>query len=295
MKNEALIIWYIICFAAGRAVFSSLRITLLKAGHTRSNFMGKSIPTSLGSGYFLLSVLMGLAVAAGTRGRVPSLLPATLIIVTGFGLLGMLDDVVTNREPGGLKGHLARFGGGGGISTALIKAGFGLLLSFMASIMYWINEGWGMAFVNGLIIALSANTINLLDVRPGRAVKGFMTLFTILVGGSLFGAHFGWASISHATLVMLAPFFIWAIAGAALDFRAEAMMGDAGSNILGSVIGILVVVELSYSNRLIFLAFLVGFHLLCEITSLSSIIESVPFLKKLDRLFIAQSVKPTDK
>lgn len=295
MKNEALIIWYLICFGVGRAVFSSLRITLLKAGHTRTNFMGKSIPTSLGAGYFLLAILMGLAVAAGTRGRFPSLLPATLMVVTGFGLLGMMDDVVVQREPGGLKGHLSRFGGGGGISTALIKAGFGLVLSFMVSAMYWINEGWGMVFVNGLTIALAANAINLLDVRPGRAVKGFMALFAIITGVSLLGVHYGWASISHATLVIIAPFFIWALAAAAFDFRAEAMMGDAGSNILGSVIGVMVVVELSFSNRLIFLGLLVGFHLLCEITSLSSIIENAPFLKKLDRLFIAQSDKPADK
>ena len=69
--------------------------------------------------------------------------------------------------------------------------------------------------------------MNLLDLRPGRASKGFLTAWIVL-------AAFAWGSayvvlslpVAAATLLWLAP-----------DLGERGMLGDVGANLLGAVLG----------------------------------------------------------
>ena len=79
--------------------------------------------------------------------------------------------------------------------------------------------------VNGAIIALFANLLNLLDVRPGRAGK----VFLLSLDPSCPQAP------DPSTLLGL----IWAVAGyLPWDLRRVVLMGDVGSNPLGAVPGL---------------------------------------------------------
>lgn len=285
MNAIVMTVWFGLSAAAGAVTFKMLARTLERAGHVRMNFQGRSIPTSLGAGFALLTMLMAAAAGALEVDDPKHVLPTIVIVVMGFGLLGMLDDLVTGREAGGLRGHLSRIRTGGGVSTAILKMVFGLSLSLFVSFYYWRDQGVLAALANTLIIAMSANAINLLDVRPGRAVKGFVAGFAVVYGGTALGALAGdWARFSALTHLLMVPFLIWTLLYARIDFSCRGMMGDTGSNALGAVLGCLIVIELSVTNRLIFLAVLIGFHLYCEAASLSSLIERSPFLKKLDNL-----------
>ena len=68
-----------------------------------------------------------------------------------------------------------------------------------------------------LLVGLAANVLNQLDTRPGRALKAYLA-----AGRSCFGAPL----VPGA--VLLAPY----------DLREMAMLGDAGSNALGAMLGL---------------------------------------------------------
>ena len=79
----------------------------------------------------------------------------------------------------------------------------------------------------GLVVASAANTANLLDLRPGRCAKVFLPLW--VVGCLLDPGGGAWsAGLARAALAAL-PF----------DLREEGMLGDAGANALGAVVGTL--------------------------------------------------------
>ena len=77
-----------------------------------------------------------------------------------------------------------------------------------------------------------------------------------------------------AVAVLLAPY----------DLREMAMLGDAGSNALGAVLGLRSVRRLTGRRRYGAIAALASLTLLGELRSLGSLIESTPFLRELDAL-----------
>jgi UDP-GlcNAc:undecaprenyl-phosphate/decaprenyl-phosphate GlcNAc-1-phosphate transferase len=295
MKLWLMIVWCAAAFGAGLLVFRVLARTLQRGGHVRMNFMGREIPTSLGVGFVMLAFLMLLA-SALVFGNITNYAGPLAIVVCGFGLLGLLDDVIQVRESGGFRGHLERAGSEGVISTALLKAFFGLMLSLTAAALFWRAEGVLMVVIDTLIVTLSANAINLLDVRPGRAIKGFLAATLFILIGSTIGRFIdgGIAGISPITWYLIGPFLLWAVAFAAIDFTCRGMMGDAGSNTLGAVLGILIVWELSVQNRAISLGLLIGFHLFSEAISISALIERTPALKWLDSIGIRPAAEPLE-
>jgi UDP-N-acetylmuramyl pentapeptide phosphotransferase/UDP-N-acetylglucosamine-1-phosphate transferase len=129
---------------------------------------------------------------------------------------------------------------------------------------------------DALVIALAANALNLLDVRPGRALFGFALLalptFAIVAltgsvsGGALLGA------VALAVAIEAWP-----------DASGRAMMGDTGSNLLGAVAGLAAVIELPVWGRVVLLVLLAALNITAERVSLSQIIEKTPWLRALDR------------
>ena len=125
-----------------------------------------------------------------------------------------------------------------------------------------------------MIIALFTNLLNLLDLRPGRAIKGF--LFFLLLIAILGLGDIDW--------LLLAPLLGAVLYYLLIDLRAGAMMGDAGSNVLGLTLGYLCVISLGLLPRLFILLGLLTMHWYTEKYSLSQTIEKVKVLKLLDEL-----------
>jgi hypothetical protein len=184
---------------------------------------------------------------------------------------GIIDDTVGNRNVSGLKGHFKSLFKGE-LTTGGFKALFGGFVGILVSVM--ISKNIFDIIINTLVIALSTNLMNLLDLRPGRAIKGYLA---IMIG--IFVTSF--ASINTFLQFLIVPNVI---AYFNSDLKAKSMMGDAGSNVLGISIGVLFVVGYSFNVRVGWLLFLVLIHLITEKYSLTKIIEKVKILNFIDKL-----------
>jgi hypothetical protein len=112
-----------------------------------------------------------------------------------------------------------------------------------------------------LLVALSANTLNQLDTRPGRALKAYLAA-AIVVDAPL------------TLAVLLAPY----------DLREMTMLGDGGSNGLGAMLGLNSVSRFTGRGRWVAIGALAGLTLLGEHRSLGELIERTPVLRELDAL-----------
>ena len=93
-------------------------------------------------------------------------------------LLGLLDDLVGTRESLGFRGHFSRLFKGE-LTTGAFKAlGVGFVSLFLA---VFLSSDVMDVVVNTLLLALFTNLINLLDLRPGRAIKGFIFFAVIIM------------------------------------------------------------------------------------------------------------------
>jgi hypothetical protein len=112
-----------------------------------------------------------------------------------------------------------------------------------------------------LLVGLAANFLNQLDTRPGRALKAY------LLGAPAVDAPL-------AIAVLLLPY----------DLREKTMLGDAGSNALGALLGLSSVNRLGGRARWLAIGALAGLTALGERRSLGKLIEQTPGLSALDRL-----------
>src|ERR671914_467045 len=129
------------------------------------------------------------------------------------------------------------------------------------------------------LVAGGANLMNLFDLRPGRAIK-----VGLLVGAPLAAAsgRIGPGGRGAAAAVVAAPLG----AAAALlpeDLGEKAMLGDAGANALGALLG-LAATRLGRGGRLAILAGVVGLTGASEFVSFTKVIQSSPPLHWFDML-----------
>jgi UDP-GlcNAc:undecaprenyl-phosphate GlcNAc-1-phosphate transferase len=195
------------------------------------------------------------------------------VYVLGVALLGLLDDSlgrgVEAAAPRGWRGHLRALVSGR-FSTGAIKAVGALALAAYAT------AGRGREdfdYIADLaLLLLATNLFNLLDLRPGRVEKAFV----LLLAGLCIGA---WTA--HP-LELLGVFIGPVLVGAAFTLREQAMLGDTGSNLVGALAGISLLVTLSDDARLIALALIAALTIYGEFRSISSAIDRLPPLRLLD-------------
>jgi UDP-N-acetylmuramyl pentapeptide phosphotransferase/UDP-N-acetylglucosamine-1-phosphate transferase len=272
------------------AVYRPVVGLLVSAGAVRPNYAGRNVPVG-GGLVFVLATLLALTVQWTLVSLTPGFgfpagrLWAVAFLLVGFALLGLSDDLLGSRETGGFGGHFRLLLGEGRLTSGALKALGGAVVAAWPAVGQAAAGGaaavvdwwWllALAAVNLLVIALTANAVNLLDLRPGRAFKGFLLLCVMAMWfGRAGGADWVWL----ASLLGAAAVFGWH------DLRAEVMMGDTGANPLGALVGLAVVWSWSGAGKLLWLAGLVAFHLYTERTSLSATIERVTLLRWLDRL-----------
>ena len=238
----------------------------------RSNHRGE--PVSLLEGPAVAAGLIGGIVASSEPTR--TLIAASLATGTGAAL-GLTDDLVEDRDSArkGLRGHLGALAHGevttGGLKVLGIGTG-ALVAAMIGTRRTGSARGWATdVIVNGALIASSANLVNLLDLRPGRALKA-----SLLAAGA-------------ATVAGVSPGIAGAVvgaAGAALgeDLAERDMLGDGGANALGAALGAGVAFGASRRARLGVLAVAATLNLVSERVSFTEVIARTPGLRELDGL-----------
>jgi len=169
--------------------------------------------------------------------------------IAPIAMLGVADDLWSGEERG-FRAHLRA-----GRTTGVLKLIGIPLYAFL----------WTRSLSGALLVALSANVVNQLDTRPGRAVKVFALGALLLRDVPRRPA---------ALAVLLASY----------DLREMAMLGDSGSNALGAVLGFGSVERLSRRQRWSAIAALAGLTLLGERRSLGTLIEERSPFRELDTL-----------
>lgn len=229
-----------------------------------------------------VSMLEGPAVAAGLLvGAVlgaPTVRVATAAAVAtaGGAAFGLVDDLTedSSTRTKGLRGHLGALAHGELTTGGLKVLGIGasaLVAAAIATPARGRGRGWMLdVATSGALIAATANLVNLLDLRPGRALKA----------AALAAAPI---ALAGGTGAGLAAGVVGAAGGAAPGDLAERdMLGDGGANALGALLGTAVVVGAPRPVRLALLAGAVGLTVASEKVSFTSVIAATPVLRELD-------------
>ncbi|MCC6485353.1 MAG: hypothetical protein IT209_10955 [Armatimonadetes bacterium] len=250
-------------------------------GKRVTNFQGRTVPTGLGAYILAWAAPAALLVSWGTGSQRFEI--AWVVALVPLGVLGFLDDILGSHGGGGFSGHF-RSALRGRITTGFLKAvigGVGTLAG--AYLLETGRESAGSALYllilcDALVIALSANFINLLDLRPGRAGWVFLALWYVEgVAIWLFGwGGVAWMLLSFPAVIVLVALLPW-------DMRAIIIQGDAGSNTLGAILGLGCAAFLPVWLRAVALVLLVAVHIFAEKSSISSAITASPFLAALDK------------
>jgi UDP-N-acetylmuramyl pentapeptide phosphotransferase/UDP-N-acetylglucosamine-1-phosphate transferase len=267
------------------AVTPSMLRLLESAGVVRENYRGRVIPAAAGVVIAVAALLTLAPLAAldelADADTLRTDLGEALVFVLGVAMLGLLDDLLGGRSPAGaaskagaprgVRGHV-QAAAAGHISTGLLKAvGTAGLALYVLS-----GEGHnaGEYLVGVGVLTLSTHVFNLLDLRPGRAAKAL-----VAIGVALTIAL--WDTGPLRTLgIFLGP----ALVLLPHDLRERAMLGDVGSNVLGGLAGIWLVLTLGTEGELVALGILTLITLYGEFRSISALVERNGLLRRLDSL-----------
>ena len=258
--------------AARAALAGAAALTARNAGAPwrRMNYAKRPV-TLLGGPALATSATLtaALGAPAGTRA-------ATVVVGAVSGLVGGYDDLAGARpeqaRDKGLAGHLAALKAGRVSAGAVKVAGIGAAAA-VAAVLTRRGRGTG-ALVDGVLttglVAGTANLINLLDLRPGRAGKAGVLLAAATVGGPVGGLV---AGPLGATVAVLPE-----------DLGERIMLGDCGANALGALLGLRLASIPGHAPRAGLLAGVVALTLASEKVSFTKVIEATPGLRELDRL-----------
>jgi UDP-GlcNAc:undecaprenyl-phosphate GlcNAc-1-phosphate transferase len=251
---------------------------LAAQGMVRENYRGANVAFPAGIA-LVIPVMVALVVVAPLYELVDLdvLQPwvgMAFIYVFGIAFLGLLDDLVGSEagQPRGWRGHFGALRSGR-LSTGVIKAVGGLGLALLVAADPSLDAG--AYLLSAAVLVLSTNVFNLLDLRPGRAGKAFVLLGAGLTIGSGELRPLWTLGLFVGPILVLLP----------LDLREVGMLGDTGSNVIGAVAGIWLILTLTTTLGLaIAAAVLALITLYGEFRSISAFVERTPGLRQLDLL-----------
>lgn len=236
---------------------------------TRTNHRGE--PISLLEGPAVAAGLVAATLATGGDARTRG---AVALATASAGTFGLVDDLAedTSTRTKGLRGHLGALAEGR-VTTGAMKV-LGISgVSLVAAAIGTRRTGGACAHlvdvgVNGALVAGTANLLNLLDLRPGRALKA--------AGAA--SAPFLATSAAPTTGAVLGA----AAAAAPGDLGERDMLGDCGANALGAALGSQVAFAAPRAVRWLALAGVVGLTLASEKVSFSTVIDGNDVLRRVD-------------
>ncbi len=275
----------IIALAVAAFVAPVLLKGLAEAGFVRTNFAGIEVPVPSGilipiAAFVALGISAPLDRLVDDRTLSGPGMAGAMIYIIGVCLLGTIDDLLGTpviegglgrKDPRGVRGH-AKATFSGGFSTGAVKAIGSLgLAAFAVGLI--VPGTWEYLLAIALVV-VTTNLFNLLDLRPGRALK----VFFVLAVGLCVGA---WT---------LDPLWLTAVFVGSLpvllyyDLGELGMLGDAGSNVIGAIAGVWLIVTLDTTGQAIALAVVALITLYGEFRSISQLIDRTPVLRFLDQL-----------
>jgi len=273
----------VIAAVVARAVYTALTRSAPggAARWARTNHRGEPVTLLEGPA----AALAGAAAAAAPG--IPARSRAALVAAaTGAAAFGGYDDIAGSGDRRGFRGHLGALAHGE-VTTGAVKIG-GIGATGVAAAA--LNGGPAVDVVlNAALIAGSANLLNLFDLRPGRALKVALVAGIPLGIGSLVRPPGSRPAGSHRSAVSVGAAGAAAVigAGAALlpaDLGEQAMLGDAGANALGAVLGTAAAAGQSRRARIAMLAGITGLTAASEVVSFTKVIQRTPPLHWLDML-----------
>jgi UDP-N-acetylmuramyl pentapeptide phosphotransferase/UDP-N-acetylglucosamine-1-phosphate transferase len=250
--------------------------SLRDRGFARENYRGASVafPAGIAIPVAALIALIPLSLLA-ELGKVDVFASGARIALTyviGVALLGLLDDLVGSDDAArGWRGH-ARAARRGGLTTGAIKAGGSLGLALF--VLWGGGRSAGEYLLGAAVLVVATNLFNLLDLRPGRSAKALVLLGAGLTIGSTDLEPLWTLSLFAGPILILMP----------LDLREIGMLGDTGSNAIGAVAGLWLVLTLSIPGQAIALADMVAITVYGEFRSIAGVIDRTPGLRHLDSL-----------
>lgn len=288
---------FVLSAAAALAVAPGLRQGLVDGGHTVQNYRGVALACPLG-----IIIVAALALTLGSLEAVWVLdlsdqpyLTSGAVFVVGVAALGLFDDAFSGPSRG-WRGHGTAVRRGE-FPTGLLKA-----VGTLGLAAYVTSTGVASSSVEGAfhnravgepdtvfahaspdvlpylltvaVLVLSTNLFNIVDLRPGRAVKLFVLVAigtTIAAGTDLLD---GYGTYIGAILVV-----------GVVDLRERGMLGDTGANLVGTVAGLMLVTAITSTAGLAICAtVLLAITAYGEFRSLSAFVERTPGFRHLDSI-----------
>ncbi|MFY1671634.1 hypothetical protein ACN27G_16920 [Plantactinospora sp. WMMB334] len=264
------------------------------AGLRRTNFRGRTVTLAAGP------ALAAGAAVGGALGA-PSRPAGAAALVAGLscGAVGLYDDVVGARPEQktakGFAGHLAALRQGR-VTSGIVKiAGVGAAGLAAAALLAadptvrahpgrrrpYRRAGRRQArsgpvagtldvLLGAGVIAGTANLVNLLDLRPGRALKAGLLLGAPLLPGPTGGLAAGPVGAAAALLPA--------------DLDERVMLGDSGANALGALLGVALAARTGPVGRAGALAVIAALTAASEKVSFTQVIQNTRGLRELDAL-----------
>ncbi|MEU3712291.1 hypothetical protein [Streptomyces catenulae] len=209
---------------ATRAMYAALRRRPPggAARWRRTNHAGRPVTLHAGP-----ATALGAACAVAAAPGTPRARTAAALTVLAAGACGAYDDLRGAGDPRrGFRAHLTALAHGEVTSGAVKLFGIGGAGLAAGAVL---RRRPVDALLAGVVVAGSAHLVNLLDLRPGRAVGAVLVLGAPgLVGGGPAGCAAA-APVGAAVAVL------------ADDAAARTMLGDTGAHALGAALGLSVV------------------------------------------------------
>lgn len=265
--------------AASLATTASWAAVLLRWPGRRlvaTNYRGRPAPAVLGVAAALGAatgggIVLWVDAIGGTGRAVPGGMGGVTAGAVVVVLAGLADDLAAGG-PRGLRSHLRALLEGR-VTTGLLKAA-ALVGGAALAVVALGGRPWPAMAVGVVVLAGAGNLWNGLDTVPARAIKAFLPVCAALLT----------AGPGGAPRLLLLALLGAAVAVGPVDLRERAMLGDAGSNLLGFVVGLGMYAVLPTWGLAVAAAAVVALNVAGEIVTLTRLIEGAPPLRWADRV-----------
>lgn len=287
--------------AAGVTLSWSTSLAPIAQSLERTNFHGRTVNLRGGVGVAAGSVMAAIETgrllrgASASRSSAPRsgsrVRLAAVFATTAGGCAGLVDDLDAGAHDGdapvkGLKGHLTALARGR-VTTGVLKIaviGSGALVGGVLLARDRSAAAGGRALAasavdaatGAVVIASWANLLNLLDLRPGRALKTATIVSTPLLATP---GHDG-----EPTRLLAAGALGVSLSALPEDLLENTMLGDTGANAVGALLGTALACHPCRAVRAGAALSGVGLILASEKVSFSRVIADTPALAALDGL-----------
>ena len=264
---------FVVATVTALVLAPALRASLAANGFVRENYRGERLPFPFGVAVVAAAAValvpLALIYAATDDSLVEDTPSVVLTFALGVAALGLADDVLSGASRG-WRGHGAAVMKGS-FSTGALKAAGTLGLAL------WVTSGeasFGDQLLATGVLVLATNLFNLLDLRPGRSVKGLVLLGAALMIGK------GELHTFERLGLFIGPLLVAGV----FDVREQAMLGDTGSNLTGALAGLWLVSALGTTGQIVALIVLALITAYGEFRSISDLVDRTPGLSHLDSI-----------